>query len=363
MKAIQFHGKEDIRLNEVSVPAVQPGNVKIRPAFVGICGTDVHEYTRGATLIPEEQHTLTGRCAPLTIGHEISGVVDEIGPDVTDVHIGDRVAIQPILSDGSCYACQLKRPNCCVRQGFYGLSTDGGLAEYLVVEAKNARKVPANVSLEVAALVEPLSVAWHAVNNSVTDLTTSALVVGAGPIGLCVMQSLKAKGISRIIAVETNDARQTLTTQAGATHFINPLTENVASVCASLCADTGGVHVAYDTAGKQVTLDQCISVLCVGGTVVNIAVWGGEAKILPNSFLFGEKRYMGTAVYTPEDFDEVIEAIGSGRMDPEFLITARIGLSQLVPHGILKLRDNPGSDIKILERLENIAERAEEVQV
>ncbi|SMQ50439.1 unnamed protein product [Zymoseptoria tritici ST99CH_3D7] len=315
MKAIQFHGKEDIRLNEVSVPAVQPGNVKIRPAFVGICGTDVHEYTRGATLIPEEQHTLTGRCAPLTIGHEISGVVDEIGPGAGVLWTQYR---------------------------------DGGLAEYLVVEAANARKVPANVSLEVAALVEPLSVAWHAVNNSVTDLTTSALVVGAGPIGLCVMQSLKAKGISRIIAVETNDARQTLTTQAGATHFINPLTENVASVCASLCADTGGVHVAYDTAGKQVTLDQCISVLCVGGTVVNIAVWGGEAKILPNSFLFGEKRYMGTAVYTPEDFDEVIEAIGSGRMDPEFLITARIGLSQLVSHGILKLRDNPGSDIKIL---------------
>lgn len=123
-------------------------------------------------MIPQETHPLTGRSAPMTIGHEISGVVDEIGSDVHGLQVGDHVAIQPIIADKTCYACQQDRPNCCAKQGFYGLSefsgfstgfhpvrianlscnagADGGLADYLVVGAQNARKVPSNVSLEVA---------------------------------------------------------------------------------------------------------------------------------------------------------------------------------------------------------------------
>jgi threonine dehydrogenase-like Zn-dependent dehydrogenase len=137
--------------------------------------------------------------------------------------------------------------------------------------------------------------------------------MGAGPIGLCVTQALRAHNVSQIIVVETNPTRQSAATQAGATYFLNPLTQDVGVEVARLCADTNGVHVAYDTAGKQVTLDQCVSAVGVGGTVVNIAVWGGPATILPNAFLFGEKRFMGSAIYTPEDFDEVIEAVGSGK--------------------------------------------------
>lgn len=132
----------------------------------------MHEYAKGANMIPQEKHTLTGRSAPMTIGHEISGVVDEVGPDVEGLKVGDRVAIQPIIPDKTCYACQQNRPNCCAKQGFYGLSkfirllyrhcssiranvrvclgADGGLADYVVVGSQNARKVPSNVTLEVA---------------------------------------------------------------------------------------------------------------------------------------------------------------------------------------------------------------------
>lgn len=246
--------------------------------------------------------------------------------------------------------------------------TDGGLADYLIVEAQNARKVPLNISLEVAALVEPLSVAWHAVTSCINTQTSSALVIGAGPIGLCIMQVLKAHHIPHIIAVDTNLARQPAAVTAGAHHFIDPSDGNLAEKCAAFCPDTGGPHVAFDTAGKQVTLDQCVGVVCVGGTVMNVAVWGGTATIVPNAFLQKEIKYMGTAVYTREDFDGVIDAVAAGKhlvllpsneiistdsyftglMDPAFLITSRISMSEIVSHGILKLLHDPGSDLKIL---------------
>ncbi|KAH7400244.1 chaperonin 10-like protein, partial [Cadophora sp. MPI-SDFR-AT-0126] len=354
MRALQFFGKEDIRLNTVEIPVIPPGQVLVRPAFVGICGTDVHEYARGAMVTPQEAHPLTNRSIPITLGHEISGVVDRVGQGVNDIKVGDHVAILPILSDDTCYACRQGQPNCCDKQGLYGLSgslflrTDGGLADYMVVSAGNARKLPPGITLDIAALVEPLSVGWHAVQCCVTSETTSALVMGAGPIGLCVMQALKARNISRIIAVDTNLARKDVAILAGAHHFINPLTEDVPSFAARTCQESSGVHVAFDTAGKQVTLDQCVAALCVGGTVVNIAIWGGPATILPNAFLLKEKRYLGTVVYTREDFDAVIHAIASGIIDPGFMITSRIPLADVVSRGILKLLHDPGSDVKIL---------------
>lgn len=160
--------------------------------------------------------------------------------------------------------------------------------------------------------MEPLSVAWHAVKCSVSKEDTSALVVGAGRIGLCMIQALKAHNVHNIIAADTNLTRRYAAIRAGAHHFVNPLEGSLEQTCAQLCAESNGVHVASDTAGKQVTLDQCVGALCVGGTVVNVAVWGGAARIVPNAFLLSEKRYMGTSVYTREDFDEVIQAVASG---------------------------------------------------
>jgi len=136
--------------------------------------------------------------------------------------------------------------------------------------------------------------------------------MGAGPIGLCVIQALKAHSVSTIIVADTNSARAATAKQAGATHFLNPASENVAEACAKYAPDSKGVQVAFDTAGKQVTLDTSIAALAIGGTVVNIAIWGGEAKFMPNAFVMTEKRYTGSAIYTRDDFDEVIRAVGAG---------------------------------------------------
>lgn len=187
MKALRFHGKEDLRLDEIAIPSCGKGQVKVAPKFCGICGSDLHEYLGGANLIPKEgePHLITGETLPLVMGHEFSGIVEEIGEGVTTVKKGDHVAIYPLISDGECNSCELGMDNCCDKNGFIGLSGwGGGMAEFLVVPERQVEPLLPNVSLELGALVEPLAVGWHAVEISPFKETDTVLVLGGGPIGL-----------------------------------------------------------------------------------------------------------------------------------------------------------------------------------
>lgn len=145
MKAIRFHGRGDIRLDDIPIPRTRPGTIKISPKFCGICGTDLHEYTGGANLIPKptNPHPITGETLPLTMGHEFSGIVEEVGEGVTDVKEGDAVCVQPIIYDGDCHACVQGLMNCCDRSGFIGLSGwGGGLCETAVIPGYCVKKLP-----------------------------------------------------------------------------------------------------------------------------------------------------------------------------------------------------------------------------
>jgi threonine dehydrogenase-like Zn-dependent dehydrogenase len=137
------------------------------------------------------------------------------------------------------------------------------------------------------------------------------LVLGAGPIGLAIVQALKAQGVEVIIVADVNPAKEPYIYKAGARHFIKSMSEDVIQSCIRFAPGGAGVHIAFDTAGKQVTLDQCVGSLRMGGVVVNVAIWGGPASVMPNAFALGEKRYAGSAVYVERDFDEVISAIST----------------------------------------------------
>lgn len=164
---------------------------------------------------------------PITLGHEFSGVVLEVHPSVTRVKPGDKVAVEPLITDDTCYACNIKKRNICDNSAFLGLnSVTGGLCEEVVIPASTCHILPTNVSLELGAMVEPLSVAWHAVSNSGITAKHSALVLGAGPIGLAVILCLKAKGIQHIIVSEPSQARNDQARMLGVQVF-NPVNEDV----------------------------------------------------------------------------------------------------------------------------------------
>ncbi|KAI9836756.1 MAG: hypothetical protein M1837_003244 [Sclerophora amabilis] len=348
MKALRFHGQRDIRLDDVPVPTCGKGQVKVKPKFVGICGTDLHEYTGGANIMPTTPHPITGEKVPLTIGHEFSGYVEEVGDDVKDMKVGDRVAVQPIIYDGTCGACKEGYINCCYSNGFVGLSGwGGGLSEHVVIPRASVYHLPDNVKLEIGALVEPIAVAWHAVKISPFKDGDSVLILGGGPIGLAVIQALKARGAGKIIVSEVAPRRKEFAKEFGAHYVLDPTKDDIVARCREIC-DGVGPNVAFDAAGVQPGLTQAIHAIRAHGTLVNIAVWAKAASIFPNDLVFREKKYMGVATYQAADFQATIDALASGVLVPDAMITRRIKLDEVELKGYKTLIEDKDNHVKIL---------------
>ena len=295
MKAVRYHGQKDIRLEDIPVPTLRPDSVRIAPKFCGICGTDVHEYLGGNNLIPKpgSPHAITGETSPLTLGHEFSGIVEEVGADVTTLRRGDRVCVQPIIYDNDCRSCKRGLVNCCDKNGFVGLSGwGGGLCETTVVPQSCVKKLPDNVPLEVGALVEPLSVGWHAIKISPYSEGDSAFVVGGGPIGLAVVQALIGRGCKNIILSEVSVTRRNFAKSFGAHHVLDPREQDVVAEVKRLTGGLGA-DVGFDAAGSQYAIDTAFESIKARGTLVNIAVWEKRAQINMNEIVFREKAYLG----------------------------------------------------------------------
>ncbi|KAL2444020.1 (R,R)-butanediol dehydrogenase [Exophiala dermatitidis] len=350
MNAVRFHGQRDIRLDQIPVPTVKEGQVKIAPKFCGICGSDLHEYLGGANLIPtkDNPHPITGETLPLTLGHEFSGIVEEVGSGVDHVKPGDRVCVQPTIYDGSCRACRRGLVNCCDKNGFVGLSGwGGGLSEHMVVPASCVKPLPDNISLEVGALIEPLAVGWHAVDISPYKKGDAVLVLGGGPIGLAVVQALVGRGCENIIVGEVSRRRREFAKQFGAHHVIDPVKQDIVAEVEKL-TNGEGADVGFDAAGVQPAVDTALKAIKARGTLVNIAVWEKRATLNMNDVVFRERGYMGVATYALGDFESVIKAISSGAMKPEGMITKKIKLDEVAEEGFKTLIEDKENHVKIL---------------
>ncbi|KKY25027.1 putative sorbitol dehydrogenase [Phaeomoniella chlamydospora] len=352
MKAIRYYGKKDIRLDMIDEPQIKPGWVKIAPAYVGICGTDLHEYLGGNNLIPAPgcPHGITGETSPLTLGHEFSGVIEEVGEGVTDLQHGRNVCVQPTIYCNDCPACKRDLPNCC--------SWGGGLSEHVVVPRPAVWPLPNSVPLEIGALVEPLSVGYHAVSIAPIPHPIPAglpiLVLGGGPIGLAVIQAILAQSASpdnppQIIVSEPSTARSNFAQQFGAHHIINPITTDLYTAILDLTSN----HlcaIAFDCAGTQSSLDAALRCIRPRSTVVNIAVWENRATLDMNEIVFRERSYMGVATFSNTDFGEVLKRIDEGRIKPKGMITRRIkmGEREVVEEGFRALIEEKDSQVKVL---------------
>ena len=186
------------------------------------------------------------------------------------------------------------------------------MSEFMCAPASMIKKLPDNVSLEIGALIEPLAVGWHAVKISPYQEGDSVLVLGGGPIGLSVIQTLVGKGCKNIIVSEISKRRRQFAMDFGAHHAIDPTKVDVVEEVAKL-TDGQGADVAFDAAGVQVGLDSAMQAIKARGMLVNIAVWEKRATLAMNDLVFRERAYMGIATYANGDFEEVIEAISSGR--------------------------------------------------
>lgn len=316
MKAALFHAKEDLRIEEVPEPTPGPGQVKLRNAYAGICGSDLHVYysPEAAGLDLEHPHPVTGSTLPQILGHEFSGTVVELGEGVDDVSVGDRVAVWPIYYCGECPACRRGMYNACQKIGFHGLSSDGGgMAEFTTVDAAKLHVLPENVDLRMGALVEPMSVAWHAVARSGVEPGGTALIAGAGPIGIGVWFALRAQGIENVLVSEPSSERRAIIAALGAT-VIDPVNEDLAAAVSALTGGDG-VDVAFDAAGVGAAISSSLASLVPGGRVVVVAIHERTMDFLPTQLVMAETEIVGALAYLPEDFDAVIAAMSRGLYD------------------------------------------------
>jgi (R,R)-butanediol dehydrogenase / meso-butanediol dehydrogenase / diacetyl reductase len=275
--------------------------VLVRIEAAAICGTDVDEVRLGPITVPVEPHPISGRSAPMTLGHEMVGVVAEAGPDA-GLAPGTRVAPWPSRPCGECRDCRSGHANRCAQMVALGMSADGGMADYLVVDGRSCVPIGETVELERAVLVEPFAVALHGLHE--VDLNgRRAAVIGMGSLGLCVVEAAIMAGAGEVVAVSRSDEGRALALEAGATEAVP-------------AARAGEVdaEVVFETAGAEHAIAASFAAARRGGTIV---VLGGHIEPIAIDLLdltVREIKLRGSVSHCFTDFEAAAQAIADGRL-------------------------------------------------
>ncbi|WP_427008581.1 alcohol dehydrogenase catalytic domain-containing protein [Pseudarthrobacter sp. H2] len=318
MKAIRIHGEGDLRIEELLDPSIAPGMVLLTGGYTGVCGTDLHLYFESEIYPADfsQPATLTGATWPQIFGHEFSGEVAQVGPDVTNLKPGDRVAVFPYYHCGHCLACEAGHATDCEHMAFEGIQgRSGGMAQSKLVPAELCFALPEEVDLVLGALVEPMAVAWHGVNIADVMVGDSALVLGGGPIGIGAFFALRARGVEQIIVSEPSAQRRAVLERVGIHNIIDPTSQNLQNEVRQLTAGRG-VAATIDTAGSPLAFVEGMQSLAVGGRMVTIAMYK-ESIPLTRSLLVAGRSIRSSVVYSHEDFRAVIDAMRDGTISLE----------------------------------------------
>lgn len=353
MKAARFYNSKDVRIDEVEPETVGATDVRIEIEACGICGSDLHEYAIGPHFTPAESHLITGAKLPVTMGHEFSGTVSEVGANVTSVREGDPVAVNPNIPCEDCRYCEDGMYNVCPNTIAIGFQTgEGGFAENAVVPAQQVHPLPEGVTLTEAALVEPLAVGLHAVRQSGMRAGDTIAVFGCGPIGLTAVDAANRAGAKHVIASEPQDTRREIALELGADEALNPIETDPVQSITSKTAD--GVDVAFDFAGMDATFNAAVGSTRRGGTVTLGGLSEGTTEASLNDVVNTERRIVGTNCYgfpprsSRTEFDAVLRSLAVGEIDTDAFVTGHIDLDDIVKSGFEALRGGEGGHAKIL---------------
>jgi (R,R)-butanediol dehydrogenase/meso-butanediol dehydrogenase/diacetyl reductase len=353
MQALRWHAPRDVRLEEVAPPAAAAREVVVAVAACGLCGSDLHEYLHGPVYIPRHPHPLTGVMPPVTLGHEFSGRVVEVGPGVTGLRAGDRVAVNPCLVCGECRWCRSGRSNHCAKLGTIGLSRDGALAPLVAVPEYGCHVLPAGVSSEQGAVVEPLAVAVHACRRARLGGGERVAIVGAGPIGLLVLQVARARGAAWIAVVEPREDRRARARALGADAVLDPGAGDPASAIAEM-TDGARADVTFECVGSPAAFAAAFRAAGKGGRMALVGLV--PEAVTANALLIvaHEKEIIGSSAYVDE-FPEAIDLLARGQVEVDSLVTGRVPLGRGLADGIEALLRPDLGHIKILVSPETAA--------
>jgi 6-hydroxycyclohex-1-ene-1-carbonyl-CoA dehydrogenase len=320
MKAAVFKGaKVPLTVEDVPIPKIRPDEVLVRVVACGVCHTDLHYIDHG---VP------TFKPPPLVLGHECSGMITEIGSEVKQWQVGDRVLLPAVLSCGSCQMCRLGRENICQRMIMFGNHVDGAYAEYVVAPAKDIFLLPEEIPLaEGSIIADALSTPYHAVKNRARVQPGDKVVVfGCGGIGINVIQMAAAAG-GLVIAVDVKDEKLGLAKQLGAWVTINPRTMDVKREVKRLF--NGGADIAIEAIGRPATIEQAFECTRTGGRLCVVGYTDQPTGLNTARLMFREMEVIGSLGCRPVDYPNVIQLVARGRVKLEPVITHRFPLERI----------------------------------
>lgn len=318
MQALLMTAVNELRLVEQPIPTIdRPDGVLLKVKAAGVCGSDLHGYAG---------HT-GRRTPPLVMGHEATAAVVAVGPAVTGLPVGTRVALQPLEFCGRCPQCLAGRRNVCKQRRVLGMHAPGAYAEYVTWPAANLFPLPDHLSAENGALAEPLAVTVHAVSLAPLRPYDSAFIVGAGPIGLLTLAVLKLTGVRWIGISDTSEARLELARTLGAHLAVNPTRQQPRALVDQVTAGQG-VDVAFEAVGLSATVQQSLEVTRNGGAVVWIGNNQRVIEVDMQAVVTRELHLVGSYGMTDQDFERALQMLADGHIPTEQLINRRASLSE-----------------------------------
>jgi len=316
MKGLVWHGKHDLRLDDVPEPRCGDGEAILEVKYAGICGSDLTIF--------HGKHT---RAKPPTVlGHEFSGVVVErSGGGYPWVNVSDRVAVNPVYACGQCELCLAGNGHVCEKKGLYGVDSDGGFARYVKVALRAPHRIPEGVSFEEGVLVEPLAVAVRAVRISRLSFGESAVVIGGGPIGLLTAMAARVAGVRKVIVVEPQAFRKKTATSLG---FPVLAPEEASRERVTDLTAGRGIDVVFDAAGVPSAARMSMELVKRTGRIAVVAVYKEPVPVDLIALGYGEIEILGTCVYTPADFATSVGLVAEKQVDLAPLVSHRIPLAE-----------------------------------
>jgi (R,R)-butanediol dehydrogenase/meso-butanediol dehydrogenase/diacetyl reductase len=318
MKAALVKSDGSLEVRDYPNPEPGPGDLVVKVAYCGICGSDIHLLERG--LLPPD----------CIIGHELSGHIVSVGDEVEGWKEGDAVVVLPLDPCFECEPCRKGNIQICqngITRG-YGLGINpGGFSEYMLVKPSMLFRVPEGLDMKTAALNEPWSVAFHGVSMSDFCFGARAVVMGAGPIGLLCIYALKASGASEIYVTEPDEFRRERATAAGADMVIDPSKEYVDSYIKE--ATGSAPDYVFDCAGTANSLDEAAVILNQHGRIVVLGVYMDNARIFPLSWFAKEIRLNFSLGYNLQEFGAGIKLLGKGLVDGDVVTSDVLPLSEI----------------------------------
>lgn len=347
MKAAVIREYGIIRLEEVEKPKLLKDHVMVRVRYASICGSDQH-------IFKGEFHPRTK--LPLIAGHEFAGVIEEVGSEVKNLTPGEKVTVDPIIWCGTCAACNIGHFPACTSLKLVGIDMNGGFAEYVSVPSDMIYKIPGHISDEHAAMVEILSIGFHASARAGLSKDDDILIVGTGKVGQSILHAAKTITSGKIFMADILDERLALASSAFPDiHAINIRhTDPVAYIKEA----TGGkgVDIAFEAVGHEVHLEgkfnpvrTCINAIKGAGTVCVLGLSDHPAEILMKELIWKEAKIVASRVSHGE-FSKAIEALASGKLNPDKMITGILDLTD-AQKGFELLEKEPAKNLKILLKI------------